>query len=271
MRKLVPVLFVAAVAAWIALGTVASRAQLNQVGSVQVGTGTITVGSLASTSTDGQILTNPTAALVGAQVQMSPRLRLNGQAWNTGSVATEAQNWKIESLPAAGNPSTSTLVIGNQVAAGAYTTPLTIANSGVVTASSSLVSGSNVQAGASNYFLNNGRSAMGSSADKLTQFLNSAAATGIEVNEGSATLGTCTAGTITTGSHSTAGGYTGNTSGSCVVNFGTSFTNAPFCVAMSIASTTHPRVSATAVGSITITGGVSGEAITYLCLGRIGT
>lgn len=111
-----------------------------------------------------------------------------------------------------------------------------------------------------------------SSADKLFTLQNSGVTTGMEITLGSATLGTCTGGTITAGSHNFGGGYTGNTSGSCIVNFGSpNWTNAPFCLAMSTASTTHPRVSAVSTSSMTITGGVSGEAITYHCDGRIGT
>lgn len=99
-----------------------------------------------------------------------------------------------------------------------------------------------------------------------------AAVSGQEFNLGVPTLGTCTAGALTSGSHNFAGQYTGNTSSSCVINFGTpNFTNTPFCFAMSTASTTHPRISAASASSITVTGGVSGETIQYLCQGRIGT
>lgn len=152
-------------------------------------------------------------------------------------------------------------VNGNQTINGGLTT------SGNITATTG-----SLQANAATRIYWNSRSAMLSSADKMWSLLDSANLTGEELSVGSATLGTCTGGTITAGSHNFAGGYTGNTSGSCVVNFGTpNWSNAPFCVAMSIASTTHPRVSAVATSSITITGGVSGEAITYVCLGRIGT
>lgn len=118
----------------------------------------------------------------------------------------------------------------------------------------------------------NGRAAMSSPADKQVKIVDSGGTTGIEVNVGTPTLGTCTGGAIVSGSHNFAGSYTGNTSGSCIINFGTpNFTNAPFCFAMSLASTTHPRISAASASSITVTGGVSGEQINYHCDGRIGT
>lgn len=158
-----------------------------------------------------------------------------------------------------------------------YSGPVTI--TGNTTISGNLTVGQNITSTAGNLLATssgriywNGRAAMLSGADKQWSVQDAANLTGMEVSVGSATLGTCTGGTITAGSHNFAGGYTGNTSGSCVVNFGTpNWTNAPFCTAMSIASTTHPRVSAVATSSITITGGVSGEAITYHCDGRIGT
>lgn len=134
------------------------------------------------------------------------------------------------------------------------------------------VSGNSITAAASGFFQVSSRSTMLSSADKLAQLEDNARATGTEINNGTPTLGTCTGGSLTSGSHNIAGQYTGNTSSSCVINFGTpNFTNTPFCFAMSTASTTHPRISAASASSITVTGGISGETIQYFCIGRIGT
>lgn len=117
-----------------------------------------------------------------------------------------------------------------------------------------------------------GRNSFGTTADKLYQLNDTGNTTGLELNVGTPTLGTCTGGSLVSGSHNFGGQYTGNTSSSCIINFGTpNFTNTPYCFAMSTASTTHPRISASSNSSITITGGVSGETITYHCDGRIGT
>lgn len=143
--------------------------------------------------------------------------------------------------------------------------------SGSLTAAG-VLSSSHIGAAAGFQFYWVGRSSITASADKLVQVQSSAGTTGMELNVGTSTLGTCTAGVLTPGSHNFAGEYTGNTSSSCVINFGTpNFTNTPFCFAMSEASTTHPRISASSASSITVTGGVSGEAIQYFCVGRIGT
>ncbi len=107
---------------------------------------------------------------------------------------------------------------------------------------------------------------------KLTQVLDGAAATGLELNTGTPALGTCTGGTLVSGSHNFGGEITGNTSGSCVLNFGTpNFTNTPFCTLNDETNLVAARVSARSNASITITGLTSGDAVQYLCFGRIGT
>jgi hypothetical protein len=261
---------------------------INNIG-VATGPITIPVNGIATTSTDGLTIQNTTLANSGATVQMSGRFKMCGTALNSSSGGSETNCFFIENLPATvAGTTTATFKIGYIAPGGAVTYPLTLTNLGGLTLlgsiqvpSSTLIgwssgSGAWLFANANGQIqvLNAAQTAgfsLNAATDNLAGITNRGQTTGMEINTAPATLGTCTGGTITTGSHSTAGGYTGNTSSSCVVNFSTSWTNAPFCVAMSIASTTHPRVSATAVGSITITGGVSGEAITYLCWGRIGT
>lgn len=132
-----------------------------------------------------------------------------------------------------------------------------------------LVNSASLRMGAGGSALN---AFLGNTTAKLVQLTDSALVTGTEFNQGTPTLGTCTAGSLTSGSHNQAGEITGNTSSSCVLNFGTpNWTNTPFCFAESETSLTHPRISAKSASSITITGGVSGEAIQYFCIGRIGT
>ena len=109
-------------------------------------------------------------------------------------------------------------------------------------------------------------------ADKLTQIVDSGNVTGLELNIGTPTLGTCTGGSLTSGSHNFGGEVTGNTSGSCIITFGTpAFTNAPFCFINDESSLTAVRVSTRSVGSITVTGTPSGEDFQFFCVGRIGT
>lgn len=237
------------------------------LGFARAGPNTVSLTGLATTSTDGMSLLDTTPATGAATVQISPRTKWCGTAWNSVGSASETDCLLIEVLPAtAAGTTTATLKVGYIDPSGTVTYPLTLSSAGALAALGAVQAASGSTIGWASV------TKLVSSTDKLLTIRDSAAATGAEITVGSATLGTCTAGTITTGSHNFAGGYTGNTSGSCIVNFGTpNWTNAPFCLAMSIASTTHPRISAVSTSSMTVTGGVSGEAITYHCWGRIGT
>jgi len=251
----------------------------------------LTVDNIVTTSTDGLVVQNTTAATSGVPVQMSPRIKWRGNAWNTA--ASQTVDFFAEVLPATAATPTGTWKLGYSLNGGAATYPLTVNSStGDVTVLSgggystsgvswlARVGGSNVlnlsltnvQMLAGQFLFWAGRTSMNSTADSLMNVTNNAGSSGMELNVGVPTLGTCTAGSLTSGSHNFAGEITGNTSGSCILNFGTpNFTNTPICFAMSRTSTTHPRISAASASSITITGGVSGEAIGYHCDGRIGT
>lgn len=260
------------VATFVALLPPAAYAQLNRVGWSQIfGTRTtsvpVAINGIAAVSTDGVTISNTTPATVGTTVQMSPRQCWSGTAYNSSSTLSEPDKFCAEVLPVTNaGATTAQWNLSSSINGGALVNMLSILSGGAVTFAGNLtVPGS---AG----LAMSGRAAMIATASKLIQLEDAGVSTGMEVNVGSATLGTCTAGTIVTGSHNFAGGYTGNTSSSCVINFGApNFTNTPFCFAMSTASTTHPRISAASASSITITGGVSGEAINYHCDGRIGT
>lgn len=58
-----------------------------------------TVPSLVTTSTDGLIISNNTAATSGVPVQVSPRLRFNANVWNTTSVANNTSDAWFENVP----------------------------------------------------------------------------------------------------------------------------------------------------------------------------
>src|ERR1019366_352944 len=54
--------------------------------------------TLGTTSTDGVVIQNTTAATAGTTVQISPREKLCGAAWNSSSVASETDCWIMEVL-----------------------------------------------------------------------------------------------------------------------------------------------------------------------------
>lgn len=117
-----------------------------------------------------------------------------------------------------------------------------------------------------------GGTTIASTANKLLQVNDSGNTTGLEFNGGTPTLGTCTGGTLVSGSHNSGGEVTGNTSGSCIINFGTpNFTNTPFCFVNDETALIAVRISARSNASITVTGAGSGDAFQFFCIGRIGT
>jgi hypothetical protein len=90
-------------------------------------THTLTRTGLATTSTDGFIITNTTAATVGAQVQVSPRIRLSGTVWDT---ASRTSNWIIENVPSGGVPATGKISFKYDLAGGGYSEKFSFGNTG---------------------------------------------------------------------------------------------------------------------------------------------
>lgn len=91
---------------------------------------------LTTTSTDGLLIENSTAAQVGVTVEMSPRIRLRGHAWKSdATAASETQDWIIENLPATGAANTtSTLKFGWSDNGAAYVYRMTLASDGTLEA-----------------------------------------------------------------------------------------------------------------------------------------
>jgi hypothetical protein len=100
------------------------------LGAPLLGAMTTSVTNIVTTSTDGSVLQNTTAATAGVPVQLSPRLRLSGTGWNTGSVATETDSWFVEVLPVSASPTNSFLRFGKTIGAGAITYPFTLNSNG---------------------------------------------------------------------------------------------------------------------------------------------
>lgn len=92
-----------------------------------------TISGLATTPTDGIVTVNGTAATAGVPVQISPRLRISGTAWNTGGTpASNTMNWTIDNLSTSGNPPTSALRFNFDRNAGGYSTLVSFISNGNV-------------------------------------------------------------------------------------------------------------------------------------------
>lgn len=101
--------------------------------------------AIAATSTDGVVLSTPTAATVGAQ-KWSPRIRWSGSGWKTtATAAAQVVDWIAELVPVQGSTAPgSALVFSKQVNGGGYVPLLNIATdswTGLSSTAGSLVFG----------------------------------------------------------------------------------------------------------------------------------
>lgn len=101
---------------------------------------TATFLALATTSTDGVIIANTTAATGGATVQISPRTRWRGTAWDTA--ASQTVDMFAEVLPVSAATPSGIWRIGKSINGGATTYPLTLTSAGVLTTLGSIAAGS---------------------------------------------------------------------------------------------------------------------------------
>ncbi len=128
-----------------------------------------------------------------------------------------------------------------------------------------ITAGSTIAAG-------NGNATISGPQNKLASILDSTATVGVQTNVGTPSLGTCTGGTLVSGGKNTLFEVTGNTSGSCVVNFGTPiWPIAPLCFVNDETALIAVRISARTTNSITVTGAGSGDAFQVFCMAVVGT
>lgn len=89
--------------------------------------GTSSQTALGTTSTDGIVLQNTTAATGGATVQISPRNKWCGMAWNSVGSASETDCWINENLPVTvAGATTSSLLWKYSIAGGTYAPALNL-------------------------------------------------------------------------------------------------------------------------------------------------
>ncbi len=192
----------------------------------------------------------------------------NAQKYNVYNTTIGSEFFSIDWITSANTASIGTYgaarainIMQNGAAIWGFNTSGNIADAG----SHSITAGSTVAAGA-------GKATIAGAQDQLIQLTGTTTTLGIEFNVGTPSLGTCTGGSLTAGAKNTLFEVTGNTSGSCVVNFGTPiWQNAPLCFVNDETALIAARISARTTNSITITGLGSGDAGQVYCLGRVGT
>lgn len=105
--------------------------------------------ALATTSTDGHLLQNTTTATMAVPVQISPRVRWCGTAFNSsGGTSSETDCFFVENLPATVSGTTTALwKLGVSINGAGATYPLTISNAGNAVALGSFQATNNVDFG----------------------------------------------------------------------------------------------------------------------------
>ncbi len=116
----------------------------------------VTLDAVGTTPTDGTVLRNTTAATVSVTQQMAPRLRWQGNAWDTNDTVSRSVAFSADMLPVNGNTVTGFWRILASIDGGAPTTPLTLTDSGALALLAGLtctnvVASGVLQAGASNF------------------------------------------------------------------------------------------------------------------------
>lgn len=156
--------------------TLAVSANLTYDGSVL----TVIRGALATTSTDGEVLDNTTAATSGATVQISPRHRISGRGWDTDDATSRTVSFFTEVLPITGNTVTGTWKLGyiDPVSA-AITYPMTVSRSGRIDALDSINTSTFFSLGAAFSIFWSGRVALSSPASAQLNLSNSGSSLGV--------------------------------------------------------------------------------------------
>lgn len=224
--------------------------------------------ALTTTSSDGLIVQNTTAALVGTTVQISPRIRLSGTAWDTDDAVSRTVSFFTENLPSTGNTVTGTWKLGYiDPVSSAITYPVTVNSAGSMALTGNLSGNQVLFDSASNNTIGK------STANGLMNFTNNGATVGIQFNEGTAapTVTSCGTGTVSANSRNTAGEITATGATACTVTFGApNWTNSPFCVVTGDnALVTTPYVSARSASAFTVSGLTAGDKFSYVCVGGV--
>lgn len=258
------------------------RARTDENGYLRVslaGASTISVPNIQTTSTNGVLITNPTATTVSVTAQYSPSLIFTGGAWKSNATAAnEIDSWKIENRPVTGAAVTTTsLWFAVSIAGGAYTDVLQVRNDGTILAplSSFIATGAGFQANTNGNLIFGSRSIVNSPADGNLVTTNAAATIGVRFKaDALPTVGSGfgTSPSVTAGSTPIAGSVnvgTGGTATSGVITFGgTAFPSAPFCVADTVTSNTTTRVTSTTT-QLTLTTTVAwtaSDVVTWICI-----
>lgn len=224
-----------------------------------------------TTSTDGIVVANTTAATVGTTVQISRRGRFCGTAYNSVSTLSETNCMVFEALPVT-NAGTTTLIQrwGQSINGGAVSYGMSLNGNNLSLASGGSYIGGNLSLAATGNINFTSRNNIAMAADGLVNVTNSGVSVGPQFNVGTAapTVTTCGTGSVTAHSNNMFGEITATGATSCTVTFGLpNWSFQPFCVIEDETSAVAQRISAISVSAFTVTALTSGDKFMYHCGG----
>lgn len=136
--------------------------------------------NLATTSTDGIVAQNTTPSTSGVTVQISPRVRWRGTAWDTA--ASETVDYFAEVLPASAATPTGTWKLGYSLNGAAASYPFVVTSAGVIANTAEIQAGSNMRVAGTGIIYWSSRAVMGSPADSQINLTNNAINAGIGID-----------------------------------------------------------------------------------------
>lgn len=257
-----------------ALGNLRGRTDANGylrvslAGGDMTGIVTTSVNGIATTSSDGMVLQNATAATSGVPVQMSPRMKLRGTAWDTA--ASQTVDFFTETLPESAATPTGVWKLGYSLNGAAATYPMTVTSAGTATVLQGFTTGA---LGCLTYtgsgFL------CGANGSGLFTLRKLDVASGVTFNVSAlptVSAGCGTSPAVIAGSTPLAGSVnvgTGGTATTCTIAFGgTAFPSAPFCTYSNSTSNVVTRGTPTASTLVlnTTTAWGASDIVTWICI-----
>lgn len=235
--------------------------------------------TIATTSTDGVTLINPTAATLGIPLQYSPRIRLRSNGWDTDNTVSRTQDFWAEVIPQSDTNAFASYAISYSLDGAAAVPVLTLdmnANVGfkLYSGAYTLNSGSFSTPSTTLWFWN-GRSVLASTADGMMNLSNNAQTIGSRFKADAlptVSSGFGTSPAVVAGSTPFAGGVnvgTGGVATTGIVAFnGTAFPTAPYCVVANTSSTGTVQSSASTTQLTIANSGAwtAGNQVNWVCI-----
>lgn len=156
-------------------GVIVEDASGNETGVLSI---SVSKTALGTTTSDGILLQNTTAAAVGAQ-QVSPSTHYKSFGWATAAGgSSQLTDWQIYNLPTQGTSPSSSLIFAESINGGSYFNAFTLTSAGIGNFTSDVIAASTFG------YRISGRSYLKSSADGLFELFNNAASGFTRLNFG---------------------------------------------------------------------------------------